>query len=103
MKKSAWVLAASLLLAGAAAAQVQPAPAGDAKAAPATPSGTEPAQAPRLTGSGRDQFIAPVMGIQIQGEGLALPQGVAEDDKEEPAKPAAAPAETKEPAPRSTQ
>ena len=47
--------------------------------------------APRPAG-GRNQFIAPVMNMQIQGEGVALPAGVAQP--EEPIKPpAAAPAE----------
>ena len=45
----------------------------------------------------RNQFFSPVMGIQIEGQGVTLPTGVAEDDPLKPAaenppvKPAAVP------------
>ena len=43
----------------------------------------------------RNQFFSPVMGINIEGEGLALPKGVVE---EMPIKPAAETPPTPEPA-----
>jgi hypothetical protein len=54
----------------------------------AAPSST-PGLGSRSGGTGRDQFIAPVMGIQIQDQGLNLPP---EADEEDPAKPPAKPA-----------
>jgi hypothetical protein len=63
--------------------------------------GSAPGVPARQSGTGRDQFIAPVMGIQIQDDGLNLPPVAAEEDQ--PAKPPAKPAaETKEPEARST-
>src|SRR5258708_12976106 len=76
-----WVLAASLGFAGSVAAQqgqqqpqVDPKVAVPASVTPA--SGAQPG--PRIPGSGsaRNQFFTPVMGIDIKGEGLALPAGV---------------------------
>jgi len=91
-----------VLVAGLAAAQPQLSteqrPGGAA-----APSST-PGLGSRNSGTGRDQFIAPVIGIQIEDQGLKLP---AEAEEEDPAKPAAKPPaeakpETKEPQPRST-
>lgn len=103
-RASAWVLASSLLLLCAgASAQLQQ---GERSGGAAAPSAT-PGLGGRSTGIGRDQFIAPVMGIQIEGDGLNLPPEAAEEP--DPAKAAAKPApaaekkpETKEPEPRST-
>jgi hypothetical protein len=96
------VLAGSLLLFSAgAAAQAQPDTRSDAPGTTGT--GVTPSLPSRSSGTGRDQFIAPVIGIQIQGDGLNLPP-----EAEEEAKPAAKPeaeakpVETKEPGPRST-
>jgi hypothetical protein len=85
-RASAWVLASSLLLLfpAAAGAQAQSDERTDAPA-PAAPRDTR--LETRRSGVGRDQFIAPVMGIQIEGDGLNLPAGISEDDP--PAKPAA--------------
>ena len=100
-RASAWVLASSLLFFCPAA----PAQLGDRAGGAAAP-GATPGLPARNTGTGRDQFIAPVMGIQIEGEGLNLPP---EATEEQPAKPAAKPpaeakpVETKEPEPRSTE
>jgi hypothetical protein len=49
--------------------------------------------APRLPGSGRHQFSSPAMRIDIKGEGLAVPAGVAQPEEPliVPPKPAAAP------------
>jgi hypothetical protein len=101
---NAWVLAGSLLLApGLAAAQPQLSteqrPGGAA-----APSST-PGLGSRSSGTGRDQFIAPLIGIQIQDQGLNLPREAEEEDPAKPpAKPAveAKPGETKAPEPRST-
>jgi len=92
-----WLVLGGIAIAGSVAAQGQPAPPADPKTvAPvtATPGveGSTPA-APRLPATGRNQFSSPVMGIDIKGEGLALPAGVAKPDEPlvVPAKPAAAP------------
>ena len=100
-RASAWVLASSLLVAATgAAAQTQP-ERGES-VAPQGPRDTRLES--RRSGTGRDQFIAPVMGIQIQDSGLSLPPEAEEEDPpKREAKPAApAPKETKEPEPRST-
>ena len=97
-RASAWVLASSLLVAAGAAAQTQPEVRGES-VAPQGPRDTRLES--RRSGTGRDQFIAPVMGIQIEGDGLNLPP----EAQEEPAKPPAeaTPAEeTKKEEPRST-
>jgi hypothetical protein len=81
------ILASSLALAGAARAQV---PQSEPKAAPSatiTPASDRPND-PKLPASGRNQFTAPVMGIQIEGQGIALPPGVVQAD-EAPLKPPA--------------
>jgi len=57
----------------------------------ATPGVDGATTAPRLPGSGRNQFSSPVMGIDIKGEGLSLPAGVAQPEEPliVPPKPAA--------------
>src|SRR5260370_36937680 len=80
MPRLPWVLAASLGFAGSVAAQqgqqqpqVDPKVAVPASVTPA--SGAQPG--PRIPGSGstRNQFFTPVMGIDIKGERLPLPAG----------------------------
>jgi hypothetical protein len=76
-------LASSLLVAcGAAAAQTQP-----------TPAQTTSERGVGTPASGRNAFIAPVVDIRIQDQGLALPKGL-----EEPAITAPAPTPTAVPA-----
>lgn len=93
MKRALWVL---LSLAGSAAAQAPSTPQTDPKsAAPAvsiTNQSTTPGQ--RTPTPSRNQFFSPVMGVNIEGQGLGLPRGVAED---EPIKPAAEPPATASP------
>jgi hypothetical protein len=91
-----WLLVGGIAIAGSVAAQGQPASPGDPKSvAPVTVTpgvdGTSPA--PRLPASGRNQFSSPAMRIDIKGEGLAVPAGVAEPNEPlvPPTKPAAAP------------
>ena len=89
-RASAWVLASSLAFSAGAVAQGQQAPQTEPKsAAPvsATPGVEGSTQAPRLPSAGRNPFFSPVMGIDIKGEGIALPPGVAQPD--EPIKPPA--------------
>ena len=65
-RAGAWALASSLLLAGGAAqGQIKPAPGSSDR-----PAGSSP--------GGRDAFIAPVVDIRIQDQGLALPKGLEE-------------------------
>jgi hypothetical protein len=91
----------AIVLATAAAGAAAQAPADARTGAPGSAgTGVAPSLPSRQSGTGRDQFIAPVMGIQIQGEGLNLPPTA---EEEEPAKPAAKPQEeTKKEQPRST-
>jgi hypothetical protein len=100
MPRLPWVLAASLGFAGSVAAQqgqqqpqVDPKVAVPASVTPA--SGAQPG--PRMPGSGsaRNQFFTPVMGIDIKGEGLALPAGVAQPDEPIVKPPAQPPATVK--------
>ena len=78
---------------GSVAAQAPTAPQADPKAATTTHS-TAPGQ--RSPTPSRDQFFSPVMGINIEGQGLSLPKGVAEEEPitkppaEQPAAPAPA-------------
>lgn len=97
-RASAWVLAASLGYAGSVAAQGQQPTQVDPKlAVPATVPAGATQQAPRIpsSGSGRNQFFTPVMGIDIKGEGLALPAGVAQPDEPIVKPPAQPPATAK--------
>src|SRR5260221_3027121 len=80
MPRLPWVLAASLGFAGSVVAQqgqqqpqVDPKVAVPASVTPA--SGAQPGPRIPSSGSARNQFFAPVMGIDIKGEGLALPAG----------------------------
>jgi hypothetical protein len=91
-----WFLVGGIAIAGGVAAQGQPAPQLDPKGvAPvtATPGVDGTASAPRLPATGRNQFSSPAMQIDIKGEGLAVPAGVAQPEEPliPPAKPAAAP------------
>ena len=102
-----WLVLGGIAIAGSVAAQGQPAPPADPKTvAPvtATPGveGSTPA-APRLPATGRNQFSSPVMGIDIKGERLALPKGVAEEEpmiKPAAEPPSAAPAPASTPNPK---
>ena len=90
-----WFLVGGVAIASSVAAQSQSPQTDPKNIAPvtATPGVDGSTAAPRLPGSGRNQFSSPVMGIDIKGEGLALPPGVAQPDEPlvVPAKPAAAP------------
>jgi len=90
-----WFVMASVAFASSVAAQGQPPQTDPKNVAPVTttPGVDGSTAAPRLPGSGRNQFSSPVMGIDIKGEGLALPAGVAKPEEPlvVPAKPAAAP------------
>ena len=86
-----------VVLAGNAAAQTPSTRQADpAVTAPmVTQQGTGASQ--RQPAPSRNQFFSPVMGIQIEGPGVTLPTGVAEDDplkaaaENPPVKPAAVP------------
>jgi len=84
----------ALTFAGGAAAQAPATPQVDPKAvAPAAATTQNPQRNPTPS---RNQFFTPVMGINIEGEGLALPKGVAE---EMPINPAAEPPAAPQPSP----
>ena len=80
-------IAAALLAAGGAWAQAQPG------VAPST--SERPLSAPV---GGRNSFIAPVVDIRIQDQGLALPKGVEEPPIPAPVQAPASPAKSEEPA-----
>jgi len=87
---TASVFIAALSFTASALAQA-PAPPIDprAPAAATTPSTTS---SPRNPTPSRNQFFSPVMGINIEAQGVALPKGVAEDPlMKPPAEPAAKP------------
>ena len=90
-----WFLVGGIAIASSVAAQSQSPQTDPKNIAPvnATPGVDSTAPTLRLPASGRNQFSSPVMGIDIKGEGLALPPGVAQPDEPlvVPAKPAAAP------------
>jgi hypothetical protein len=71
-----------MLLAGNAAAQIPTTPQLDPKNA--TGHGSAPQQS---TAPSRNQFFSPVMGIQIEAQGLTLPKGVADDPLAPPTAP----------------
>jgi len=81
------VLIAALGFATSALAQA-PAPPIDPRA-PAAATSQSTTSTPRNPTPSRNQFFSPVMGINIEAQGVALPKGVADDD---PLKPAAEPA-----------
>ena len=87
MRASASVLL--MVWAGNAVAQSPGVPQVDPKA---TASGSHGAAPQQSTAPSRNQFFSPVMGIQIEGQGLTLPKGVAEEPViAPPAQPAAEP------------
>ena len=89
-RASAWVLAASsFVLGGGAFAQATP----PSQTIRPPVAGQE--NAPRGSG-GRNQFIAPVMNMEIKGEGVALPAGLAQPE-ETIKPPASAPAPAEKP------
>ena len=93
-RASAWVWAvSSVILGGEAAAQATPQTRDPLPPSVQSVPGHD--NAPRSSG-GRNQFIAPVMNMQIQGEGVTLPAGVAKPD-EPITPPAAAPAPAEKP------
>ena len=83
-RASVWVWAASSLASGGAAFAQATTP---SQPLPAPVMGQE--NTPRPAG-GRNQFFSPVMNMEIKGEGVALPAGVAQP--EEPLRLPASPA-----------
>jgi len=84
MRTAASVL--SVVVAGTAAAQTPPARPDPTVTAPmVTQQGTAASQ--RQPAASRNQFFNAPMGIQIEGQGLTLPTGVAEDPIVPPAAP----------------
>lgn len=67
----------ALSLAVAAHAQTPPAP-GATPPTPLTTQSPAPASAPSQPSPQRGGFIAPIVDIRIQGDGIALPKGVGE-------------------------
>ena len=84
---TASIFVTALGFSGAALAQA-PAPPIDPRA-PAAATTQSTTSAPRNPTPSHNQFFTPVMGINIEAQGVALPKGVAD---EEPVKPAAEPA-----------
>ena len=79
----AWVLPVIASFAGSVAAQTLPRV--DPKVEPSAGGhGSAPQQS---TAPSRNQFFSPVMGIQIEAQGLTLPKGVAEDPLAPPTAP----------------
>ena len=70
-----WILPLVVAFCGSVAAQV-PAQIDPKGAAPGSGHGAAPQQS---TAPSRNQFFSPVMGIQIEGQGLTLPKGVSEE------------------------
>ena len=90
-KSAASVFIAALSFAGGATAQAPTAPRADPKLATPAAAPTQ-STGPRHSTPSRDQFFSPVMGINIEAQGVALPKGVAEDPlMKPPAEPAAKP------------
>ena len=90
-KQAASALIAAFSFIGTAAAQIPTPQQLDPK--DIAPTAQNPQRNPTPS---RNQFFSPIMGINIEGEGLALPKGVAE---EMPIKPAAENPPTQEPTP----
>jgi hypothetical protein len=81
MKKSLAVCVLSVWMAAAHAQGGPPAPG----ATPAPPKQSPTATStPSQPSSQRGGFIAPIVDIRIQGEGIALPKGVGEPQPEKP-------------------
>jgi hypothetical protein len=78
-----WILPVVVAFSGSVEAQV-PGQIDPKGAAPGSGHGAAPQQS---TAPSRNQFFSPVMGIQIEGQGLTLPKGVAEDPLAPPAAP----------------
>jgi hypothetical protein len=99
-KNAARAFLVALSFTGSVSAQTPSTPPADPRAvAPAAAAstvhqGTSPSK-PHAGPSG-NQFFSPVMGIDIEGQGLSLPKGVAEDPLVKPAAepPASPPAAT---------
>jgi len=78
-----WILPVVVAFSGSVEAQI-PGQIDPKGAAPGSGHGAAPQQS---TAPSRNQFFSPVMGIQIEGQGLTLPKGVAEDPLAPPAAP----------------
>ncbi|MBV9190044.1 MAG: hypothetical protein JO292_10210 [Betaproteobacteria bacterium] len=79
-----WILPVVFAFSGSVEAQQMPGQIDPKGAAPGSGHGAAPQQ---TTAPSRNQFFSPVMGIQIEGQGLTLPKGVAEDPLAPPAVP----------------
>ena len=90
-----WILPVVVAFSGSVGAQVPTGQLDPKGAAPGSGHGAAPQQS---TAPSKNQFFSPVMGIQIEGQGLTLPKGVAEDAIVPPTAPQPA-AEQKPPEP----
>lgn len=79
-----WILPIVVAFSGTVEAQVPTGQLDPKGAAPGSGHGAAPQQS---TAPSKNQFFSPVMGIQIEGQGLTLPKGVAEDQMIPPAAP----------------
>ena len=79
-----WILPVVVAFAGSVEAQVPTGQLDPKGAAPGSGHGAAPQQS---TAPSKNQFFSPVMGIQIEAQGLTLPKGVAEDPLAPPAAP----------------
>ena len=93
-----WILPLLIVFSGSVEAQV-PGQIDPKGAAPGSGHGAAPQQ---TTAPSRNQFFSPVMGIQIEGQGLTLPKGVA-DEPLIPTPPVAQPAADQKPPEPTTQ
>ena len=91
----AWLLIGSLAWAAGAAAQTFPSQ--EPKSTAPTGSITEPSSSIRQPTPSRHQFSSPVMPIQIEGAGLAVPAGAERDNPY--SAPATVPVPAKPPSP----
>lgn len=87
-----WAFIGSLAFAATAPAQTFPSqePKSSVPVSPATTH--DASQNARVTAPNRNQFRSPVMPIQIEGAGLAIPTGVERDSPYSPPIPVPAPA-----------
>ena len=79
-----WILLLVVAFSGSVEAQQIPGQIGPKGAAPGSGHGAAPQQ---TTAPSRTQFFSPVMGIQIEGQGVTLPKGVAEEPIAPPTAP----------------
>ena len=79
-----WILPIVVAFSGTVEAQVPTGQLDPKGAAPGSGHGAAPQQS---TAPSKNQFFSPVMGIQLEGQGLTLPKGVAEDPMVPPATP----------------